>query len=91
MFKRFQISKFPSFQVSKEGGREGGKEEGPLRGLGTKHVISGSMRGLKKYASDGADRQTNRQTSGHHDSMTESAQWGCFSENHYLQTSVSFG
>ena len=31
------------------------------------------MRGLEKMASDGADRQTNRQTSGHRDSMTESA------------------
>ena len=33
-----------------------------MRGLGTDHVISGPMRGLKKTASDGANRQTNRQT-----------------------------
>ena len=47
-----------------------------MRGLGTDPVISGPMRGLKKTASDGA----NRQTDGHGDSMTESAQWGRFSE-----------
>ena len=38
---KFQV---PSFQVSREGGREGG----PMRGLGTDHVISGQMRGLEK-------------------------------------------
>ena len=27
------------------------------------------------------DKQTKRQTDGHHNSMTESAQWGGFSEN----------
>ena len=48
---------------------------------GTDHVISGPMRGLKKTASDGANRQTNTQTDGHSDSMTETAQWGQFSEN----------
>ena len=44
---------------------------------GTDHVTSGPMRGLKKTASNGA----NKQTSGHGDSLTESAQWGRFSEN----------
>ena len=44
---------------------------GPMRGMGTDHVISGPMRGLKKTASDAA----NRQISGHCDSMTESAKW----------------
>ena len=44
--------------------------------VGTDHAISGPMRGLKN-ASDGADRQT----SGHGNSMTESAYWGKFSEN----------
>ena len=42
------------------------------------------MRGLKKTAPDGADKQTNRptdkqtdrQTHGHGDSMTNSAHWG---------------
>ena len=56
-------SKFPSFQVSKEGGREGG----PMRGLGT--------------ASDGANKHTNTQTDGHHDYMTDPDQWGRVSEN----------
>ena len=50
-----------------------------MRGLGTDHVIVGPMRGLKKMH---PMAQTNRQTSGHRDSMTESAQWGRFSENH---------
>ena len=44
------------------------------------HVISGPMRGLKKTASDGANRHTEPQTDGHGDSKTESAQWGRFSE-----------
>ena len=51
-----------------------------MRGLGTNHVISGQMRGIKK--TDNANKQTYRQTSGHRDSMTESAQWGRLSENH---------
>ena len=38
-----------------------------MRGQETDHVISEPLRGLKKTASDGADRQT----SGHRDSMTE--------------------
>ena len=43
----------------------------------------------KKTAPDGADRQTNKQTDEHGDSMTESAQWGRFSEN-CKKTAVSF-
>ena len=39
------------------------------------------MRGLKKTASNGADAQTDRQTHGHGDSMTNSAQWGRVGEN----------
>ena len=35
------------------------------------------MRGLKKTSPDGAEPQTDRNG----DSMTESAQWGRFSEN----------
>ena len=46
---------------------------------GTVHVMPGPMRGLKKTASYGADKQTQRQTDGHGNSMTESAQWGRFS------------
>ena len=42
------------------------------------------MRGLEKTASNGADKQTH----GHRDSMTKSAQWGGFSEK-YLE--VLFG
>ena len=39
------------------------------------------MRGIeKKTASDGAKRQTD----GHGNSMTESVQWGQFSENTYI-------
>ena len=66
----FVCSELPSFQE--------GRERGPMRGLGTDHVISGPMKGIKKKtASDGA----NRQTDGHGHSMTESAQWGQCSEN----------
>ena len=53
-----------------------------MRGLETDHVISGPMRGFEKTVSDDANRQTNRQTDGHGNSMTESTQWGQFSENH---------
>ena len=47
-FSSFQLTEFPNFQVSKfprEGGREGWRaNERP----GTDHVISGTMRSLKK-------------------------------------------
>ena len=49
-----------------------------MSGLGTDHVISGPMRGLKNLH---PMAHTNRQTSGHCNSMTESAQWGRISEN----------
>ena len=39
----------------------------------TDHVISGPMKGFKKTAPYGADRQTGH---GHGDSMTESTQYG---------------
>ena len=52
-------------------------EGGPNSGLGTDLVISGSIRGHKINASDGAHRNTD----GHSNSMTESTQWGRFSEN----------
>ena len=46
-------------QAKIEGGREGGAtSERP----GTDHVISEPMRGLKKTASNGADKQTYKQT-----------------------------
>ena len=50
---------------------------------GTDHVISGPMRGLeqKLHPMTQTNRQTEPQTDGHGDSMTESAQWGQFSEN----------
>ena len=51
-----------------------------MRGQDTDNVISGPMRGLKKDESNGANKQTHRQTDGHCDSMTESAHWGRFSE-----------
>ena len=44
---------------------------------GTSHVISGPMRGLEQIAPDGANTHT------HGDSMTELAQGGRFSENHF--------
>ena len=31
------------------GGKEEVREGGPMRGLGTDHVISGPMKGLKKF------------------------------------------
>ena len=47
-----------------------------MRGLGTNHVISGPMRGLKKLHSiSQTNRQTDKQTDGHGESMTELAQW----------------
>ena len=45
-----------------------------MRGQETDHVISGLMRGLKKNASDGADRYPDIQTSGHHNSLNDQAQ-----------------
>ena len=65
MLPSFRVSKFPSFE-RREGGRT---NERP----GTDHVISGPMRGLEKTVFDGADNQTNKQTHGHGDSMTNSA------------------
>ena len=38
-----------------------------MRGLGSGHVTCGPMRGLKKTAPDGTEKQTD----GHGDSMTE--------------------
>ena len=49
-----------------------------MRGLGSGHVTCGPMRGLEKNCTrwhGQTDRQTNRQTGGYGDSMTESAQW----------------
>ena len=43
-----------------------------MGGLGTDHVISGPMRGLKILHQMA---HTHRQTDGHCDSKTESAQW----------------
>ena len=43
------------------------------------------MRGLKKKtAPDGAQPRTDTRTDGHGVSMTESAQWGGFSENYLI-------
>ena len=47
-----------------------------MRGLGSGPVTCGPMRGLeKKLHGEGTYKQTNRQTNGHCDSMTESAHW----------------
>ena len=51
-------------------------------GPGTDHVMSGPMRGLKKTAPDGADRQTDKEKHGHGNSMTNLAKWGQVGENH---------
>ena len=76
----FQVSKFPSFQ-----GREGGRtNERP----GTDNVISGPMRGLEKNCTRWRT-QTDKQTSGHGDSMTNSAQWGRVGENTFVIHSFS--
>ena len=58
----------------REVGRRG--DTGPRTGLETDHVISGPMRGLKKCMGNGhhTDRQTDRQTQGHVNSMTDPAQ-----------------
>ena len=45
-----------------------------MRGLATDHVISGPMKVLKKL-------HWKAQTDRHGNTMTESAQWGRFSEN----------
>ena len=66
---------FLIFNIKKVGGGGGGREGETMRDLGTDHVISGPMRGLKKPASNGA----NIQTDGHGDYMTESAKWSRFS------------
>ena len=44
-----------------------------MRGLGSGHVTCGPMRGLEKNCIGRG--QVHRQTKGHRDSMTESAQW----------------
>ena len=54
---------------------------GPIRGLQTDHVISGQMRGLKKL---NPMAQTNRQTDGHGNSMTELAK--CFDSMKIMHT-----
>ena len=48
-----------------------------MRGLGSGHVTCGPMRGLeKKFMGRGqTNRQTDKQTNGHRDSLTELAQW----------------
>ena len=73
------------------GGWGGWTNERPKTDL----VTSGPMRGLEKKCTRWrrqtdrqtdiqTDRQTNKQTDRHSDSMTESAQWGQFSENELL-------
>ena len=73
-------------------GRGGGVVWG-LRGLrrggggvtnerpGSDCVIWGPMRGFEKTAPGGADTQTDRQTHGHGNYMTNSARWGRVGEN----------
>ena len=56
-----------------------------MRRLGTDHLISGPMRGLKKAASVGANRQIHRQIDGYFDTMTESAQWGRLREKYFRE------
>ena len=47
---------------------------------GTAHVTLGQMRGLKKTAPYVTNIQTFRHPDAHGNSITESAQWGRFSE-----------
>ena len=48
-----------------------------MRGLGSGHVTCGPMRDLEKncMGRGQTDTHTDKQTDGHWDSMTESAQW----------------
>ena len=67
------------------GGR--GRERGRTnKRPGTVYVTSGPMRTLEKKLHPIAqtDIQTDIQTHGYGDSMTELAQWGRFHENHIL-------
>ena len=75
LFLSYRVTEFPSFQVSREGGRT---NERP----GTDHVISGPMRGLEKKPHPMA--QTDRHPHGHGDSMTNSAQRGGVAESTLL-------
>ena len=56
----FQAYTFPSFQVSKwEGGRDGGKEGGPMRGLGT-DIRANERPQNKLHPMAQTDRQTDK-------------------------------
>ena len=59
------------------GGVQGGT--GGNERPGTDPLTSGPMRGLEKTAPDGTEPHTDR----YGDSMSESAQWGRFSENNF--------
>ena len=74
-FLSYRVSKFPSFQVSKGRRKAGRTNERP----GTDHVTSGPIRGLGKKLHLMA--HTDKQTNGHGDFMTNSAQWGQVGEN----------
>ena len=67
----------PNREKEREGGRTNERS-------GTDHVTSGPGGASKKTTPDGANRHPDRQTRGHGDSMTESAQWGLIIENQYL-------
>ena len=61
--------------------------EGTNERPGTDHVISGPIRGLKKLH---PMAQNHRQTDRHGNTMSESAQWGRFSEK-LVGTAYYFG
>ena len=63
-FKVFEFPRFIEFLSFQVGVRDGWREGGPMRVLGTDHVILGQMKGLKKIMLPMAqtDRQTYRQT-----------------------------
>ena len=71
-----RITYFQQISLTKTGGGGGGlTKERP----GSDHVTSGPMRGIEKNCT-----QWRKHTSGHGDSMTNSAKWGRVGEKHYV-------
>ena len=81
-FLSYQVSDFPSFRFFMFPSQRG-KGRGPMRGLGTDHVISGPMRGLKKFTL--WRKQTNRQT----DMATQWLNWPSVSEANSVKIPIN--
>ena len=78
-FLNYQVCEFPSFQVSKFT-RKGGREDQWEAWNWSCHVRANER--PNKTAPNGVDWQTDKQTHGHGDSLTNSAKWGRVGENH---------